>query len=269
MHDIKAIRDDSKSFVEGLKRRGLADAQQIADKALAEDRALRALQTRLQEAQARRNEASKLIGQAKAKKDEAGARQLMAEVAGLKDEIQKGEEQERELAKGADGFSCRTFPIFQPPMCRSARTRTTIWKSRRALSAKPPSIERRRNMSISAKPLGMMDFEARRESVRRAFRVSERRLGAPRTRHRQFHAGSAHGEIRLHGSFTAVAGSRSSDVWHGTIAKVRDEQFETNTYSDAQKGFDELLAKILLQVTKGLQRSWIVWKRKQGCAAHN
>ena len=51
----------------------------------------------MQETQARRNEASKPIGQAKAKKDEAGGAALMAEVAGLKDEIAQGEEREREL----------------------------------------------------------------------------------------------------------------------------------------------------------------------------
>ena len=64
---------------------------------LARDKELRDLLTRLQQAQARRNEASKLIGQAKAKKDEAQAAALMAEVAGLKDAIQQGEQKQREL----------------------------------------------------------------------------------------------------------------------------------------------------------------------------
>jgi seryl-tRNA synthetase len=97
MHDIRAIRDNADAFVAGLTRRGIADAAKLTDDVLARDKKLRALQTRLQEAQARRNEASKLIGQAKAKKDEAQASALMAEVAGLKDEIQKGEESERTL----------------------------------------------------------------------------------------------------------------------------------------------------------------------------
>jgi seryl-tRNA synthetase len=90
MHDIKAIRDDPATFVRGLGRRGL-DGQAIADDLLKKDKALRELLVRLQNDQARRNEASKLIGQAKAKKDEAGAAALMAEVAGLKDAIQQGE----------------------------------------------------------------------------------------------------------------------------------------------------------------------------------
>ena len=98
MHDIKAIRDDPATFVRGLVRRGL-DGQALADDLLKKDKALRELLVRLQNSQARRNEASKLIGQAKAKKDEAGAAALMAEVAGLKDIIQQGEAEQRQLEK--------------------------------------------------------------------------------------------------------------------------------------------------------------------------
>ena len=99
MHDIKAIRDETETFIAGLKRRGISDASELASKLLARDKELRDLLTRLQQAQARRNEASKLIGQAKAKKDEAQAAALMAEVAGLKDEIQSGEQKERDLTE--------------------------------------------------------------------------------------------------------------------------------------------------------------------------
>src|SRR6201999_1456512 len=56
---------------------------------------LRELLTRLQTQQARRNEASKLIGQAKQKKDDALAKSLLDEVAGLKEAIQPGEAEER------------------------------------------------------------------------------------------------------------------------------------------------------------------------------
>ena len=97
MHDIKAIREDSSAFVRGLQRRGMGEAQAVADNLLKKDKALRELLGRLQNAQARRNEASKLIGQAKAKKDEAGAAALMEEVAGLKDAIQQGEAEQRAL----------------------------------------------------------------------------------------------------------------------------------------------------------------------------
>ncbi|MGD0864240.1 MAG: serine--tRNA ligase [Rhizomicrobium sp.] len=97
MHDIRAIRDNRDAFVAGLTRRGMTNAASLADNLVARDKDLRALQTRLQEAQARRNEASKLIGRAKAQKDDNQAEVLMVEVAGLKDEIAKGEERERTL----------------------------------------------------------------------------------------------------------------------------------------------------------------------------
>lgn len=84
MHDIRAIRDDPAAFDAGLARRGLAPA---ATGLLALDERRRALQTELQAAQTRRNEASKAIGQAKAKKDEAGAAAVMAEVAILKERL--------------------------------------------------------------------------------------------------------------------------------------------------------------------------------------
>lgn len=99
MHDIKAIRDDRDAFVKALARRPAyaATAVDTADALLAKDKELRELLTRLQNAQARRNEASKLIGQAKAKKDEAQAAALMEEVAGLKQTIQDGEGEQRRL----------------------------------------------------------------------------------------------------------------------------------------------------------------------------
>jgi seryl-tRNA synthetase len=99
MHDIKAIRDGRDAFVAALARRPAfrESAGGEADRLLAADKDLRDLLVRLQTMQARRNEASKLIGQAKAKKDEAQAAALMAEVAGLKDDIQKGEAEQREL----------------------------------------------------------------------------------------------------------------------------------------------------------------------------
>ena len=59
------------------------------------DEQRRAAIQKLQEAQARRNAASKEVGQAKAKKDEAAAKRLMDEVAALKGAIQTGEADEK------------------------------------------------------------------------------------------------------------------------------------------------------------------------------
>jgi seryl-tRNA synthetase len=81
MHDIKAIRDNPEAFDLVWSAKGRSGA---AAEAVKLDAQLRAAQTALQEAQAKRNESSKLIGQAKAKKDEAEAARLMAEVESLK-----------------------------------------------------------------------------------------------------------------------------------------------------------------------------------------
>lgn len=94
MFDIKWIRDNAAAFDAGLANRGLA-AQSASLIKIDEER--RANLVKLQEAQARRNAASKDIGKAKASKDEAAASKLMAEVAELKDVIAKGEEEERRL----------------------------------------------------------------------------------------------------------------------------------------------------------------------------
>ena len=81
MHDIRFIRDNPDAFDAALKRRGLpAQARDL----LAIDERRRAAIAKSEQAQARRNAASKEIGQAKAKKDEAAAQKLMAEVNELK-----------------------------------------------------------------------------------------------------------------------------------------------------------------------------------------
>src|SRR5947208_9215844 len=81
MHDIKAIRDNPAAFDAGLKRRGLAP---LSPSLLAIDERRRAAILASEQAQARRNAASKEIGDAKKAKDEARAAKLMAEVSELK-----------------------------------------------------------------------------------------------------------------------------------------------------------------------------------------
>src|SRR5881398_3634475 len=81
MHDIKAIRDNPQAFDAGLRRRGLAP---LSSSLLAIDERRRAAILASEQAQARRNSASKEIGDAKKAKDDARASKLMAEVAELK-----------------------------------------------------------------------------------------------------------------------------------------------------------------------------------------
>jgi len=96
MHDIRLIRDDPEGFDAGLARRG-AEPQAKALLALDEER--RALTTKLQEAQSRRNEASKAIGKAMGRGNADEAEKLKAEVAELK---QAMPELEKRLEKVSD-----------------------------------------------------------------------------------------------------------------------------------------------------------------------
>ena len=81
MHDIKSIRDNPQAFDDALKRRGL---EPMSVSLLAIDEKRRAAILASEQAQARRNSASKEIGDAKKAKDDARAVKLMAEVAELK-----------------------------------------------------------------------------------------------------------------------------------------------------------------------------------------
>jgi seryl-tRNA synthetase len=81
MHDIKWIRDNPESFDAALKRRGLAP---LSASLLAIDEKRRAAIQASEQSLARRNAASKEIGEAKKAKDEARAAALMEEVARLK-----------------------------------------------------------------------------------------------------------------------------------------------------------------------------------------
>ncbi|MBC2670939.1 serine--tRNA ligase [Novosphingobium piscinae] len=94
MHDIKLIRDNPEAFDAGLARREVAP-QSAAILTLDAER--RAVATRMQEAQSRRNEASKAIGAAMGKGDRDVAERLKAEVAELKDVLPRLEAEERDL----------------------------------------------------------------------------------------------------------------------------------------------------------------------------
>jgi seryl-tRNA synthetase len=99
MHDLKLLRADPAAFDAALARRGIADASAPV---LAVDSRLRAVQTSLQADLARRNEASRAVGAARASDDLATAEALMAEVAELKERIAAAEAETRTLSAELD-----------------------------------------------------------------------------------------------------------------------------------------------------------------------
>ncbi|AMK22488.1 MULTISPECIES: serine--tRNA ligase [unclassified Sphingobium] len=96
MHDIRFLRENPTAFDAGLARRGL---EPLSAELLALDERSRAIKTALQQGQARRNEASKAIGQAMAQKDMEKAEALKAEVAALKDSMPALETEDREVGE--------------------------------------------------------------------------------------------------------------------------------------------------------------------------
>eukprot|EP00536_Pseudo-nitzschia_multiseries_P016509 jgi/Psemu1/221517/e_gw1.1136.15.1 len=99
MHDIAYIRSNPQEFDAALARRG---AEPVADRIVALDAHKREATTRIQQAQSRRNEASKAIGQAMGQGDKDEAEALKAEVAEIKISMPEWEEAERGAAAELD-----------------------------------------------------------------------------------------------------------------------------------------------------------------------
>jgi seryl-tRNA synthetase len=94
MHDIRLIRENPEAFDAGLARRGVEPAAQAILKL---DAQRRAVATRMQDMQNRRNAASRAIGAARAQKREEEAAALMAEVAQIKQALPALEQEDRDL----------------------------------------------------------------------------------------------------------------------------------------------------------------------------
>jgi len=101
MHDMRLIRENAEAFDAALARRGVEPA---SPRVLDLDKRRRALATRMQEVQSRRNDASKAIGKAMAQGDTATAEALKAEVAEIKQTLPALEEEERTVAAEQDAL---------------------------------------------------------------------------------------------------------------------------------------------------------------------
>jgi len=154
MHDIKAIRESPQVFDRGWASRGLAPQSAAL---LALDAELRGAQTALQAAQSRRNEASKMIGQAKARKDEAAAGALMAEVEGLKDVIATQTAAEADAEAGLKGALAALPNIPAPDVPEGVDEHGNVEVRR---WGEPAPIASPKDHAELGAALGLMDFEA-------------------------------------------------------------------------------------------------------------
>ena len=164
MHDVKAIRDDPDAFVRGWTLRNLPDAAGVVGDVLRLDAELRAIQTSLQDSQARRNEASKLIGQAKGRKDEDEAQRLMTEVEMLKALIA-----ERFEAEGRVGMALKellaglpNIPVAEVPAGADEHDNVEVESHRFGDAKALPAgrLNAPKDHVELGEALGLMDFEA-------------------------------------------------------------------------------------------------------------
>jgi seryl-tRNA synthetase len=155
MFDIKWIRENPEAFDASLKRRGL---EPLSAKLIELDEARRRHLVKLQEAQAARNAKSKDIGKAKASKDEATAATLMKEVADLKEVIQSGETEERQLNKALED-ALAVIPNMPRADVPEGKDEHDNKEVRKVGAPKTYDFKPKQHFELG-EALGLMDFEA-------------------------------------------------------------------------------------------------------------
>ncbi len=224
MFDLKFIRENPEAFDAALARRG-EEARSAEILKLDSDH--RSLATEAQTAQARRNEASKLIGKAKGQGNEEEAQALMAEVAELKTKLADLEEKERAL-----GAELNNLLMSLPNMVYDDIPDGDDEEDNEEVRAwgKPAAFDfdAKEHFDIG-EALGMMDFE-------RAARLSGSRfvtLNGPLARLERalgqfmldLHT-VEHGYKEVH---TPVMVREEAMYGTGQLPKFGDDAFQTNT----------------------------------------
>ncbi|MBB5519487.1 serine--tRNA ligase [Amphiplicatus metriothermophilus] len=153
MHDLKAIRDNPDAFDAGLARRGLAPR---AGEILALDREARKYTQVLNELQTRRNAASKAIGQAKAKSDEAEAKRLMAEVESIKGQLPAAEAEQKRYLEQLNALLAELPNLPAPDVPDGADEAANVELRR---WGEPKEIAGAKEHFEIGEALGQMDFE--------------------------------------------------------------------------------------------------------------
>ncbi|MFK4823855.1 serine--tRNA ligase [Paenochrobactrum sp. BZR 588] len=154
MHDIKWIRENPEGFDAALQKRGVAP-QSAHLIALDEQRRLHI--SKVQEAQERRNAASKEIGKAMASKDMETAEKLKSEVGELKNFLSEAEEEERRLNQElTTALSVLpNIPLESVPLGQDENDNVEI---RRVGNQKNFAFEPKEHFEIGEN-LGLMNFE--------------------------------------------------------------------------------------------------------------
>jgi seryl-tRNA synthetase len=257
MYDIKWIREQPEAFDRGLTRRGL---EPLSAKLIALDEKRRAAITAFEQAQARRNAASKEIGAAKAKKDEARASELMAEVASLKTDMPAMETEQSALAAELDTELAQipNMPLDDVPDGKDEHGNVEhhVWGNKRDYAFTP-----KQHFELG-EALGQMDFELAAKLSGARFVVLQRGLARLERALGQFfldvHTSEKHGYTEVNPPLLV-----KDDTMFGTaqLPKFADDQFE------AISGADSLLrradsigsAEVIISAREqGGNRRWLI-----------
>jgi seryl-tRNA synthetase len=247
MHDIRFIRDNPDAFDAGLARRGLpGEAKRLI--ALDEDR--RAAIQKLEAAQARRNTASKEIGEAKKAKDETKAASLMAEVAELKDLIptMEGEERSRSADLHKALAEIPNLPLDEVPDGKSADDNVEHHRfgARRAYAFAP-----RQHFDLG-ETLGQMDFETAAKLSGARFVVLKKGLARFERALGQFmldvHTSEPHNYTEVSPPILV-----RGDAMFGTaqLPKFAEDQFAVYAGQAGSRGFLRTIQKAYLSQLEG------------------
>src|SRR5690606_7542755 len=158
MLDIKWIRENPEALVQALTNRGQSesDSQALVASIISGDEERRAHVTKLQEAQERRNAASKEIGKAMGSGDKELAERLKAEVADLKSFVQNGETKERELEESLKSIlaGIPNVPLADVPLGADEKDNVEVRRI-----GEPVTHDWSKEHFDLGEALGFMDFE--------------------------------------------------------------------------------------------------------------
>jgi len=221
MHDLRAIRENPEAFDRGLARRGL---EPMSGTVLDLDSRRRAAQTRMQEAQARRNEAAKEIGLAK--REGRDAQPLLDEMAQLKEGMPQLEEEERRIGAELDDLLARlpNLPAEDVPEGKDETENVEV----RRWGEPRPIADAKQHFELG-EALKLMDFDAAARMSGARFTVLKGGLARLERALAQFMLDLHTGE---HG-YTEVAPPlmvRDTALFGtGQLPKFEEDLFRTNT----------------------------------------
>ncbi|MCZ7865839.1 MULTISPECIES: serine--tRNA ligase [Agrobacterium] len=154
MHDIKWIRENPEAFDAALARRG---AEPAASGLIALDEKRRSVIQSLQDMQSRRNAASKEIGAAMAQKNMELAEKLKAEVADIKENMPRAEEEDRQVTAELNDALSRlpNMPFDDVPDGKDEHDNVVT----RVVGQKPGWNHEAKEHFEIGEALGYMDFE--------------------------------------------------------------------------------------------------------------